>query len=555
MEPIVGIDLGTTNSTLAYATSSTIEQLPIPQMISREMEGEKFSLPSFYFFPLEEGEPCVGWYAKERGAELPDRVISSAKSWLCHDLIDRRSPFLPLGELEQKRSPVDVCTAFLQHLKQALPLRPGTVLVTVPASFDPGARQLVQEATESAGFSEVILMEEPLAAFYAWLSAHEKEWRNLLKVGDTVLVVDCGGGTTDFSLIEVEDLDGELSLKRKAVGDHLLLGGDNIDLALAHLAQSKLGDELDEWQFQSLVHASRNAKEKLLGRTPPESFDLTIQGRGSSVIGGSFQITLKREEVEKLLVDGFFPHVPLNVEIVEEKRSGISKVGLPFARDPRISAQLANFLATSETLPTAVLFNGGTMKAVAFQERILTLLSDWRGEKVRNLPDADLDYAVSRGAVYYGWIRANNGLRVRAGTSRSYFIGVEGAAPAIPGVPPPMKYVRLVPFGMEEGSEVTLEEQRFSLRLEEKAFFRFFSQNNPQDEKLAELHPIEALLESQGEEGTTVMVKLTAKVTELGILELWCVAEDGRKWKLEFGGIRDEQELLAASSDASSPVH
>jgi len=545
MNHIIGIDLGTTNSTLAFSPKeqADIQQFEIVQLIDKNMEGKKALLPSFFFFPLEEQEgPCVGWYARERGGELPDRVIASAKSWLCHDMIDRRSAFLPLGECEKKRSPLDVCAAFLNHLRTgwertfpSLPFHEQSLLITVPASFDPGARSLVLEASQLAGFSEVRLIEEPLAAFYSWLYNHRENWRSHLKVGDTVLVIDIGGGTTDFSLISVEDSGGDLTLERKAVGDHLLLGGDNIDLALAYYMQQKFSKTLDEWQFQSLIYECRRAKETLLGDSPPKEMEIMLQGRGSSLIGGSLSAILSREEVENTLVEGFFPYVDLQESSFQEKRSGLAKVGLPYARDARITAQLARFLSQANApLPAAVLFNGGTMKAVAFQQRILSLLEQWKKSEVRNLEGADLDFGVCRGAVYYGWALANKSIRVKAATCRSYYIGVEGSAPAIPGIPSPLKKIRLVPFGMEEGSEVTLENERFSLFLDEPAFFRFFSQSSPASDEMTELHPIETILHAHGEEGKVVLVKLTAKVTELGVLELWCIAEDGRKWKLEF---------------------
>lgn len=543
MNHIIGIDLGTTNTTLAFASSGSSEilQFEIEQRISEEMEAPKASLPSFYFFPLEDQPPCVGVYAKTRGSELPDRLITSAKSWLCHDTIDRRESFLPLSDFGIKKSPVNICAAFLEHLRQTyektynVSFAQQNLLVTVPASFDPGARQLVQEAACSAGYSNIRLIEEPLAAFYAWLHKHQDDWREILKVGDTVLVIDIGGGTTDFSLIGVGESAGDLTLDRKAVGDHLLLGGDNIDLALAHLASQKNSYELDEWQFQCLIHACREAKETLLSDNAADSHQITLQGRGSSLIGGSISLTLYREEVEKVLVDGFFPNISLDTPLQEEKRPGIAKIGLPYARDPRITVQLAHFLSQANSqLPNAVLFNGGTMKAAAFQNRLLSLLSDWRGSKVVALPDADFDFAVSRGAVYYGWTLQHQGIRVRAGTNRSYYIGVEGSTPAIPGVPPSIKKIQLVPFGMEEGSEVVLHHEKFALLLEEPALFRFYSQNTPKSEQLTELHPIETILHAQGEEGKMVIVTLKAKVTELGMLELWCVAEDERKWKLEF---------------------
>lgn len=563
MKYIIGIDLGTTNCTLAYAPFSDenpqIEQLEIPQRLSRELEGKRSLLPSFYFFPLDEekASPCVGFYAKDRGSELPERVIASAKSWLCHDAIDRRKSFLPLGDFNEKKSPIDICAALLSHLREAWERDAGQlfsdqqILVTVPASFDPSARQLVQESALAAGFPEVILIEEPLAAFYAWLHRHEETWRDQLKIGDTVLVIDIGGGTSDFSLIGVNEEGGELVLERQAVGNHLLLGGDNIDLALAHLAQNKLGVELDGWQFQSLVHACRTAKELLLGEEAPDRHEVIIPGRGSRLIGGALSIELTREEALQTLVEGFFPYVSLNEKILEEKRSALSNLGLPYVRDPRITAQLAQFLAGANvSLPTAVLFNGGTMKAKAFQERVVEQLSKWKNENVIALKGADLDFGVSRGSVYYGWTRQGKGIRVKAGISRSYFIGVESSLPAVPGMPIPIKAICVVPFGMEEGSSSTLENESFSLLLEEPAIFRFFCRTIPHltsgevpqvgtiitkwKNELIELHPIEAHLQAQGEECRHALVKLTAKVTELGMLELWCIADNGRKWKLEF---------------------
>lgn len=499
----------------------------------------------------------MGLFAKERGKDLSDRVVASAKSWLCYEGIDRRSAFLPLGDLETKISPLEVCSKLLSQLKeswnqrhQEFPFDRQTILITVPASFDPSARQLVEEAAQKAGFPKITLIEEPLAAFYAWLHTNEANWRQQLKVGDSVLVVDCGGGTTDFSLILVEEAFGELTLTRKAVGDHLLLGGDNMDLTLAHYVQRKMETSLDDWQFQSLIHACRQAKETLLSEKAPENTEVTIHGRGSSLIGGTLSCLLEKKEIEALLVEGFFSNVSSEENIVQEKRSGLSQLGLPYARDPRITAQLAAFLRKAGCgFPAAVLFNGGTMKAAPFRKRVLELLSKWKGNEVKELPNADYDFAVGKGAAYYGWTRLGRGIRVRAGTSRSYYIGIEGAAPAVPGVSPPLKAVCLAPFGMEEGSEVALNEH-FSLLLDEPAAFRFFSLSQPAlsngeapitgsvvknwRQELKELLPIETYMHSQGEEGHYVEVTLTAKVTEMGMLELWCTSKNGNRWKLEF---------------------
>ena len=603
---IIGIDLGTTNSTMAYAPIlqedkqlSSVEQMNITQAIEGQTIGTSLSFPSFIYFPLpeeikkkigvlpwnEEGTLSssftIGTYARERGAECPTRLIHSAKSWLCHSGVNRKEKFLPLEseEKELKMSPFEACKEMLRHLKEgwdfSMPQAPFVdqmILVTVPASFDPSACQLVQEAASEAGFPGVILLEEPQAAFYAWLHTHEQEWRNRLKVGDSILVVDIGGGTTDFSLIMVGEEEGSLQLKRQAVGSHLLLGGDNIDFGLAYLVKQKFeeqGQVLDHWQFQTLIHQCRQAKERLMGEKPPESVDIIILGRGSRLIANTLKASLSQEEVHRFVIDGFFPIVPPDEQSPTERRTGIQQVGLPYVQDPLISCQLAKFLSmtgesegsqskeerlTQFIVPTAVLFNGGTLKSASLRKQLMHLLNYFaktlNKPPVQELEGADYDYAVSRGAAYYGFARQGHALRIRSGTSRSYFIGVEDAVPAIPGIDPPLRAVCIVPFGMEEGEERDLEGQEFALLLGEPATFRFFSHAtallpNGQEAKvgtvirdwkreLTELHPIETLLKKEEGDGKTIRVKLRSKVTELGVLEIWSLASDGRKWKLEF---------------------
>ncbi len=517
---MIGIDLGTTNSLLSVDHGDRIEV-------------EK-TLPSFVFF-TPDGEQLIGEQARKRGAEIPGRLIQSAKSWLSYDGVDRRSKFLPLGDCEQKLSPVEACALYLKQLKE----HEGEVVVTVPASFDPSARSLVEEA---AG-TEVTLIEEPLAAFYDWIYQHESSWRDHLKVNDLVLVVDIGGGTTDFSLIRVLEEGGNLQLHRVAVGEHLLLGGDNIDLALAYHMKAKFG-ELDSWQWGTLIHAVREAKERLFAGV--DEVSVTVAGRGSSLIGGSLQATLTREECETLLVEGFFPAVAFDEQIREQTRHGLTTLALPYVQDPRITAHLATFL---NECPTTILFNGGTMKAEPFRRRLVEQVSAWRGDAVKVLPDADLDCAVSRGAAYYGRVKKGEGIRVRAPSARSYYIGVEGAAPAVPGMPAQITPVCIAPLGMEEGSEYQLETP-FTLRLAESALFHFFSHTSSNEitsvGELEKLHPIETVLES--EEQSFVRVTLCSKLTELGMLELWCVSEN-KRWKLEFDlRSKSKQPELAASS-------
>lgn len=594
---IIGIDLGTTNCTMAFTKAARsieapeIEQFSIPQVTAAGVQSEDYSLPSFLYFPVQEEldaklagvtwetarKYCVGVFARDRGAELPTRMIASAKSWLCYSGIDRRGKILPLTSEEdnlEKISPLDACASLLRHLREAwetkmpeAPWKEQQILITVPASFDPSARQLVQEAAEKAGYPEVILLEEPQAAFYSWLHTHHDTWRKELSIGDSILVVDIGGGTTDFSLISVADEGGDLSLQRQAVGSHLLLGGDNIDLGLAYLAKNKLeekGHTIDEWQLQALVHACRKAKEKMMSEDAPKSVDVTIMGRGSRLIGGSLKATITHEEAQKFIVDGFMPLTTPQERSPVERRTGIQQIGLPYAQDARISCQLAKFLSmTGEgnnesmdqfVLPTAILFNGGTMKAASLRERLLELLNLWAKTLGKNplkeLPNPDLDFAVSRGAAFYGLARSGKAIRIKSGTSRSYYIGVEDATPAVPGIAAPLKAVCVVPFGLEEGSELELDQQEFALVLGELATFRFFSRSTRQlsdgteprlgiavknwRQELTELHPIEARLDRSETDGKTVRVKLKSHVTELGVLELWCVAADGRKWKLEF---------------------
>lgn len=594
---IIGIDLGTTNCTMAYAPMHLedkqhppLEQIAIVQTMAAQTPGSSFSLPSFIYYPLPEELKAkiaelpwnkkaaftIGTYARDRGAELPIRLIGSAKSWLCHPGINRREKLLPLESEEEsnKMSPLEACSEILRHLHEAwnvampnVSFSDQVILVTVPASFDPGARQLVQEAAEQANYPEVILLEEPQAAFYAWLHMHVDEWRDQLKVGDSILVIDIGGGTTDFSLISVEEEKGNLQLKRQAVGSHLLLGGDNIDLGLAYLIKQKFenqGHNLDHWQLQALVHQCRQAKEKLMGDEPPKSVDITVLGRGSKLIGNTLKTELTQEEAHRFIIDGFIPMVGPDERSPTEKRVGIQQIGLPYVQDPRISCQLAKFLSmTGEgdskqmdqfVVPTAVLFNGGTLKSTAIRKQLMALLNNWaktlKKPAVKELAGADYDYAVSRGATYYGLARQGHAVRIRGGTSRSYFIGVEEAAPAVPGISPPLRAVCIVPFGMEEGEERDLDHQEFALILGEQANFRFFSHATPKlsngeeasvgtivrnwKQELSELHPIETILNRAEGDGKTIHVKLKSKVTELGVLELWCVAADGRKWKLEF---------------------
>ncbi len=579
---VIGIDLGTTNSAIAIADEATAPRpLPITQIVGPGEIAERPTLPSFLLLPTEHEVPsaqlqlpwsgplryAVGTFARERGAELPHRLVSSAKSWLCNPSIDRTAQVLPFRgaqrELEtemaggERVSPVNASARYLAHLRAAWddahpddPADEQEVLVTVPASFDPVARELTVVAAREAGFDKVTLLEEPQAAFYAYLAARGDAWRKDLGPGDVVLVCDVGGGTTDFSLIEVAQEDGTLTLERIAVGDHILLGGDNMDLALAALVTKQLtdaGKTLDAMQQRALVHACRRAKEQLLDTKPPKAVPISILGRGSKLIGGTLKAEVTRDQADQMLVEGFFPTVGAEARAERRRTVGLREMGLPYAHDPAITRHLAEFLGKSGRKPTAVLFNGGVMKAGRLQQRVIELLNTWTGSSIKVLPGADLDLAVALGAAHYGNVRRGKGVRIRGGTARAYYIGIESAMPAIPGFAPPVKALCVAPLGLEEGSTVELPDDELGLVVCETANFRFFASARKDDGAgalidadgggITELDPVEKLVAADGERkpGDLVPVRLESHVTELGTLELWCVARDGRgRWKLEY---------------------
>ncbi len=506
---------------------------------------------------LEGNRTITGRLAARRGVETLGRLVTSAKSWLSYTGADRTAAILPVNAPDgaPRVSPVEASQRYLEHLKAAwdfehpdVPFEQQHVVLTVPASFDEVARQLTQKAAEQAGFKNLILLEEPQAAFYAWLERHDN-WRENVEPGDLVLVIDVGGGTTDLTLITVTEKDGALQLERVAVGDHLLLGGDNMDLALAHSAAARMG-KLDSMQFHALWQQCRLAKENLLSNDEMQDAPLTILGRGSSLIGGTIKGKLTRAEVEALLVDGFFPVVSSHDMPARQRRSGLMEVGLPYEPDAAITRHLARFLrrdGAGMACPTHVLFNGGVFRAGHLRKRLIEVLNQFLAEEgkppVTALEGDDLMHAVARGAAYYGRAREGRGIRIRGGVPRTYYIGIESAMPAVPGFAAPMKALTVVPFGMEEGTGAKVPNREFALIVGEPAEFRFFSSSARKhddagtlleeiDADLEEIAPIQVHLE--GEEGQMVRVSLETHVTETGVLELWCVARDGRRWKLEF---------------------
>jgi molecular chaperone DnaK (HSP70) len=603
---IVGIDLGTTNSAVAYvdtlashgsesSTARRVRTFSVPQIVAPGVVESRETLPSFHYqrgtgefaagamrLPWTKGdaEYCVGVFARNQGASVPGRLITSAKSWLCHSGVDRLAELLPWHGAEdvERLSPVEVSARYLAHIRAAWnhrfasdPLENQDVVLTLPASFDEVARELTVKAAARAGLPRVVLIEEPQAAIYQWIDAHEDAWQQLVQPGQKILICDVGGGTSDFTLIHIgRDSQGKAQFHRVAVGDHLILGGDNLDLALAHHVERKLTGEgkLEPRQWSVLVQSCRQAKEILLGDNPPEEFVLSLPGTGSRLIGGSLQVALARQEVQQLLVDGFFPLVKLDEKPLA-RRSGFQEFSLPYAADAAITRYLAAFLTAHRfvvapaeaarhwqtslasgthdpTRPDVVLLNGGVFDAAALRTRLLNVISswfrdtnsDWRPQLLEN---ERRDLAVARGAAYYGLVRRGLGVRIAAGLARSYYIGADTGQ----GIP---SAVCLVPAGVEEGTEINLTERRFDLRIREPVEFPLFVSSTQltaragdiatiDPEQMTALPPIRTVLQSGKKTASaeTIGVNLHARLTEIGTLDLWCGEIDGtRTWKLQF---------------------
>ena len=549
IKPVIGIDLGTTNSALAFTSGDAVEVFPIAQYVHPGEIREEPLLPSFLF--LEDSKPIVGVLAQRKGLENANRLVSSAKSWLSYAGVDRTAAILPIHAKEgiPRISPVEASRLYLAHLREAWdaknpqhPFEKHQLLITVPASFDAVARELTLRAAEEAQYHDVILLEEPQAAFYNWIERNA-DWREQVKVGDLILVIDIGGGTTDFSLIAVREQAGEVTLERIAVGEHILLGGDNIDAALAYSVSQTLKQKLDAMQFHALLQQTRAAKEALLAPGAKEAaHPITILGRGTGLVGGTIKTKLERAAVDRILLDGFLPETKFKDEPAVNQ-AGLTEVGLPYAADAAITRHLAHFLHQQKASPTHVLFNGGVLRAPLVRERILDVLNRWLGKPVTPLVADDLMHAVARGAAYYGLARQGKGVRVRGGVPRTYYIGVETSMLAVPGMKPPLKLLTVAPFGMEEGASERIADRQFSLRISERAQFRFFQSSARKTDRAGEMldeipsdveevPPVEITL--AGQPGESVAVTLESLVTETGMLQLWFVARDGRRWKLEF---------------------
>ncbi|WP_045464372.1 Hsp70 family protein [Vibrio hyugaensis] len=616
----VGIDLGTTHCVMSFVDThdedARVEVMPIPQLTAPGTVETRSQLGSFLYQPHEhemnpqsrvlpwssEPKALVGAIARNLGSKTPIRLVASAKSWLCHAGVNRRDAFLPAGSPEEveKVSPLRATELYLEHLKDAWNhanpnhnLADQDVTITVPASFDPAARDLTAEAARNVGFVHLTLLEEPQAALYNWIDNSNDKWRDEVEVGDIVLVVDIGGGTTDLSLVEVTEEDGNLTLNRIAVGEHILLGGDNMDLALAYRLKMKLaqeGKELQPWQVQAMTHACRDAKEALLNDSELQLVPIVVPSRGSKLLGATLKTELTQEEVQQTLVDGFFPQVAITDHPVQRNRGALTQMGLPYAQDAGITRHIAAFLSKQANAlsasgngaeaaaqdfnpfanmpgmpgadaaqsadfikPTAILFNGGVLKSKLLATRLEDTINEWLieadAEMAKRLTGVDLDLAVASGAAYYGSVRRGQGVRIRGGIASAYYVGIESAMPAIPGMAPPMEALCVAPFGMEEGSSVDVPSQEFGLIIGQPVNFQFFGSTVRRDdlagthldywapEELEELPEIQVTLPvSEGRrEGEVVPVTLASRVTELGTLYLEAIAADnGQKWHVEF---------------------
>ncbi len=582
---IVGIDLGTTNSAAAYVDTADparpITPFSIPQLVAEGAVAERAALPSFLYIGGEhelapgslalpwdaERTYAVGEFARAQGARVPGRLVTSAKSWLCHGGVDREAAILPWAAAEDvtKLSPVEVSARYLQHLCEAwaqrfpdAPLGEQDVLLTVPASFDEVARELTVQAAARAGLAHAVLLEEPQAAFYAWLQAHHDDWQEQLGSTRLVLVCDVGGGTTDFSLIAVQREDsGALALERLAVGDHILLGGDNIDVALARRLEPQLGERLDSQRWHALTSLCRAAKETLLGPDAPTEVPIRLAGRGRAVIGSTMSANLSRSDVEALVLDGFFPLTAPDDRPRKTARTGLQEWGLPFANDAEVSRHLAAFLhqhggdaapGTGPARPDAVLFNGGALKPALIRDRLRALLASWNGGVAPAvLESVDLDLAVARGAAYYRLVRRGLGVRIGGGSARAYYLGLAPSEPAATQV----AALCLIARGMHEGEEVEVTTPEFTVLANQPVSFPLYSSSTrlgdaagalvqAEPESLAPMPPIRTVLRfGKKLTATALPVHVLAKLTEIGTLEVWCRSlKTDHRWRLQFA-LRD----------------
>ncbi len=561
----IGIDLGTTNSALAYidpqqaaeADAPVIHVLDIPQTIAQGRVEARRTLPSFLHIGDQE---YVGVYAREQGALVPTRSVHSAKSWLSNPDVDRTAKILPWDAQEGGRiySPVEVSTKIVKHLADAWaqqhgsPIGQHSVVLTVPASFDEEARELTVMAAREAGIEKLTLLEEPAAAFYSWIANDLARSQKSLFDGQTVLICDVGGGTSDFTLIRVSRDGDRVDFTRTAVGKHLLLGGDNLDLTLAWLVESKLGKQLSIRQRSGLRRQCAAAKEKLLSDETVKSVEITVLGGGSSLVGGTLRTQITREEILEIALEGFLPMCELADRPQEEANSPFRELGLPLVSDPAVTRHLAAFLASAgDAKPDAILFNGGFFIPDILRHRVADVLEHWYGKRPIIFENRDLDLAVSVGAAYYAHVRSTGaGLLVRGGIPRAYFIELDAS-----------RAMCLVPRGAEEGSELELDSGNLQLVANKPVAFRLYSSRTRADDKAGDvvtfsaedraelnLHaPLNAVLRFGKTGERLIAIKLGARLTEVGTLEIWADSKESEhRWRLQF------QLRKAADAPASS---
>lgn len=594
---VVGIDLGTTNSAVAYVDLQAADGdkphaarvFAVPQLVAPGEFSARTVLPSFLYLPgaheLPPGGAALPWDAQrsylvgqaalEQGARVPARLVASAKSWLSHAAVDRSAPILPWAAPAEvsKVSPVEASKRYLQHIREAWDatmangsdgdgLANQSIVLTVPASFDEVARELTMQAAEAAGLGHAVLLEEPLAAFYAWLAGHEATWQSQLREGQLILVCDVGGGTTDFTIVGVRRGEGGLRFDRLAVGEHLMLGGDNMDLALARFVEAKLlgqPGKLDAQRWQQLVYACRRAKETLLADADaPSSVDVTVLGTSGRVIGGALSGTLGRDDALELLVDGFFPAAPLD-SVPATRRSGLTELGLPFVADAAITHHLAAFWRRFEALlrqetgrdapfPDWLLFNGGTLSPRPIRERLSQTVQRWfapiagAGWQPGELPNPQPELAVALGAAYYGVVRLGQGVRVGSGSPRAFYVAVDAGA----SDEETFAAVCLLPRGTEEGFATQLDEPSFVALTNQAVAFQLLTSSTRLGDRLGDvvqltpdqvtaLPPIRSVLRYGRGVVDSIPVRLEVRLTAVGTLELWCRAQDSdHRWRLQF---------------------
>lgn len=574
---LVGIDLGTTHTVVAYANANdpekTVQLFEIQQLTHVGEVEAKPLLPSVRYHPAEgelsadagflrpEDGAILGEAARVLGAKSQGRLVTSAKSWLSNTAIDPTAAILPWGSDESvfKVSPLAASASYLNHVRIVweqrfpdAPLAKQTVVITVPASFDESARALTLEAAKLAGLENIRLLEEPQAVCYDWLRRHAKDIKTPLVNSHLLLICDVGGGTTDLTLIKIEPGHAEPQLSRIGVGDHLMLGGDNIDLALAHLAESRLrsGDKkLSTAELSQLLEQCRVAKEQLLQPDAPEQIAVTLLGGGSRLIGGTKTTHLQREEVNAIALDGFLPLSCL-ADLPSKKRSGVVEFGLPYAAEPAISKHIAGFLqlhsqaaqnalAADSIVPDTLLLNGGVFRSAAMEQRLLALLASWRGNAPVLLDNPHPELAVAYGAVSYAMARRDKKLKIGGGAARSYFLLVDDQAGQV------KRGVCILPKGTEEGREILLAGQQFALRVGQPVRFHLLSNSSDSlyqpgdiveldEERFHSLPPLAVAFE--GTEKAEIAVQLLATYTEIGTLQLQCVAADAasQRWDVEF---------------------